>query len=81
MATRILPCALSFEISETGDAALKENFKQSVLEIRYKRDFFQPDINRGKDKLKKLDVEKVVEVGRAGIYSFLPKFPCLIPQM
>jgi hypothetical protein len=45
-----------YGISETGDEVLKTNFKQSILEMRYNRNFFQPQ-DRSKEKNKRIDVE------------------------
>lgn len=49
-----------YGISETGDEALKKNFKKSILEMRYNRIFFKPE-DRAKEKNIRIDVEKEVE--------------------
>lgn len=49
-----------YGISETGDEALKRGFKNSILEMRYNRDFFIPE-DRSRDKNQRIEVEKELE--------------------
>lgn len=50
-----------YGISETGDEALKKNFKKSILEMRYNRNYFTPEDRAKEKKNTRIDVEKTVE--------------------